>query len=108
MATINNLEIFKGEAPTLNFTMSPVVDITGWTITMTIRVNANDAAVVLTKTPATIILAAAGTFKFTLSSAETKALSVGNYAYDIQRVDAGSESVLSIGDLAIIQEVLYP
>lgn len=106
MATINNISIFKGEAVVINFTMSPVTDITGWTIKMTIRDNANDAATVLS-VDGVIILAAAGTFKFTLTSVQTK-ITVGNYAYDVQRIDASGESVLSIGTLSIVQEVLYP
>lgn len=107
MAQLNDISFYRGEAVSLTFTMTPTTDITGWTITLTIRVNANDAAVVLTKTPASLVTPAAGIFSFNLSSAETKIL-LGTYAYDIQRVDAASEATLSIGTLIVRQEVLYP
>ena len=108
MATQNNISIFKGEAITLTFTMSPVTDIVGWTITFTLRVNANDSVAVLTKTPATIVVpSTSGVFTFSLTHANTN-LASGAYAYDVQRVDAGSEAVLSIGFFTIYQEVLYP
>lgn len=107
MATINNISIYKGEAVVINFTMSPVTDITGWTISLTIRTNANDVGSALLTVAGVVVSAVAGTFKFTLTSAQTK-IAVGNYAYDVQRIDAGGESVLSLGVLAIVQEVLYP
>lgn len=107
MATINNISIYKGEAVVINFTMSPVTDITGWTIALTIRDNANDTGSALLSVAGVIVLAAAGTFKFTLTSTQTK-MAVGNYAYDVQRTDLAGESVLSIGTLSILQEVLFP
>ena len=83
-------------------------NINGWTITLTIRSNANDAATVLSVTPATITSAAGGIFALSLTSTQTKTtLGVNTFAYDVQRVDAGFESVLSIGELFVGQEVLY-
>jgi len=107
MAVRNDIEFFRGEAISLSFTMTPTTDITGWTITLTIRINANDPAFVLQKTPASLTTPASGIFSFALASTETRLL-VGKYAYDVQRVDSGSEATLSIGNMTVKQEVLYP
>jgi hypothetical protein len=108
MAALNDITFFKGEAVQLNFTMDPVVDITGWTITLTIKVNNSDAAAVLTVTPAQIISAAGGQFRLSLTHAQTAALTGnGTYAYDVWRTDSGSEVVLSYGVITVTQDVLY-
>jgi len=109
MATLNDIECYKGEAITLLCTMSPVVDITGWTITMTIRLNDEpDSGIVLQKTPGTLVAPTSGQFSFALSKAETVALNAGIFAYDMQRVDGSSEANLSIGTFTVKPSVLYP
>ena len=110
MAEINDIEFYKGEAIALVFTMTPLTDITGWTIEMNVKYDATDTAVLLT-IAATITTAAAGIFTVNLTSAQTKTLytSAGGrpLAYDVQRTDAAAEAVLSIGSLSILQEVKY-
>jgi hypothetical protein len=106
VATVNNISIYKGEAVQLNFTMSPVTDISSWTIALTIRVNASDTGFVYQDATAIHDSDVAGTFHFLLAHAATNIAS-GTYAYDVQRTDAGSEAVLSIGILTIAQEVYY-
>jgi hypothetical protein len=106
MATVNNISIYKGEAVQLNFTMSPLTDISTWTIAMTVRINASDTGFVYQNLAGTIDSGVAGTFHFLLAHADTN-LASGTYAYDIQRTDSGSEAVLSIGILTISQEVYY-
>lgn len=84
-------------------------DITGWTIHATVRANATDAAALVGPAACAHTSELGGIFRFSLTSTQTKTtLGVGVFAYDIQRVDAGSESVLSIGELTVLQEVLYP
>jgi hypothetical protein len=107
MATLNDITFYKGEAVALVFTMTPVTNIAGWNISLTLRNNPTDAVPLLTKA-ATLTTPAAGVFTVALTHAETVALSAANYAYDVQRTDTGSEAVLSIGTLVVAQEVLYP
>lgn len=106
MAVLQDITTYKAQATTLNFTMSPVTDITGWTIVFTLKQAITDASAVLTLS-ATIVSAAAGTFKVVMTKAHlTKP--PGVYVYDVQRTDSGSETVLSIGSFVILPSVLYP
>lgn len=112
MPATTNLQIYKGEAVTLPFKQviagtTTGEDITGRTYVLTVRNRAGDTATVLTKT-ATITSPTTGDYQFALTHAETVALAAGPYAYDIQRTDAGSETVVSIGAFEVLQEVLYP
>lgn len=108
MAITNNISFYKGERVVLDFTMSPVESIAGWTITLTLRDNAADPDPVVLTVAGSIVSAAAGTFRFTLTHAQTLALGANrSYAYDVQRTDSGSECVLSIGLITLLQEVLY-
>jgi hypothetical protein len=106
MAQMNDIACYKGEAILATFTMTPATDITGWTITFTLRRHATDAAVLLQKSCG-VFDAVNGKFQLALSKAETT-LGAGDYVYDIQRVDSGSEAVLSIGRFHVAQEVLTP
>ena len=103
---LNDLKIYKGEAPTFSFTMSPVVDITGWTISMTVKRKGTDTSALLSVS-GTIVNGPAGTFTVALTTTQTKTtLGVGQFAYDIQRTTSGSENVLSIGRVSVRQESL--
>jgi hypothetical protein len=105
--------IYRGSAYTLTFNKtasvsSPGTDITGWAIiTLTIRNTPTDPNVMLQKN-ATIVTPLTGIFTFALSHTETLSLGVGAFFYDVQRADAGSEGVLSMGVFNVVQEVLYP
>lgn len=106
MATTNNITCFKGEAVVFTFTMSPTTDITGWHISFTLKANAPDSVTLLTVAGVITAPAASGIFTISMTHAQTN-IAVGAYAYDVQRTDSGSEAVLSIGHLNIVQEVLY-
>lgn len=106
MAELNDIAFFRGEAVALTFTMTPTTDITGWGIEFTLRNNANDASALL-QVAGVLLTPGSGIFEILLTHAQTVGL-LGNYAYDIQRTDGGSEAVLSIGTLTVSQEVLYP
>jgi hypothetical protein len=79
-------------------------DITGWNISLTLKRAATDAAALLTQA-ATIVSAIGGIYRVTLTKAQTNRQAF-QYAYDVQRTDAGSEAVLSIGTFTVQQEVL--
>lgn len=107
-----NLAIFKGETVILPFqlvvagTTTPV-DINGFTLELTVRRKATDTVVVL-QAAATITDHVNGLYQFQFSHAQTVAVAAGVYAYDVQRTDSGSETVLAVGSFTITQEVLYP
>lgn len=112
MSATNHLTIYKGEAVVQPFThvlegTTTPVNITGWTIAFTVRKKPTDTATLLT-VPGAVVSGPAGTYTVSLTHAQTVPLTAGVYAYDIQRTDATSEAVMSIGRFTVTQEVLYP
>lgn len=65
-----------------------------------------DVAALLTVSGA-VVSASLGTFSVTLTAAALT-LAAGTYYYDVQRTDAASVAVLSIGAFVISQEVRVP
>ena len=108
MAITNNIAFYKGEAVTLALVMSPVVEIGGWTVVLTVRRQPTDVAAVLS-VAGTVTDGPNGAFQVVLTHAQTgTTLTTGTYFYDIQRTNAGFETVLSLGKITVLQEVLYP
>ena len=98
----------QGEDLTLTATMAPAANITGWTLTFSIKKQYGDAAALLTKTVGagiTIIDAANGVFQIALASADTAALETRQYVFDIQRTNSGSRTVLTIGNITVLPQV---
>ena len=105
MATVNDITVYRCEAPQLNFTMTPTTDITGWTISFCLKASPGDLP--LLTVAGAIVGAAAGTFKVNLTKANLT-IPAGVYVYDVQRTDSGSEAVLSIGKFNLQPSILYP
>lgn len=104
-----NFSVYKGEDVGITDSMSPVTNITGWSLQFTLRRYYGDAAAVLTKTIGagiTVTDATNGVFKVSIASADTANLTPGVYVYDVERADAGNRTVLTIGYLNILPEVL--
>lgn len=107
-----NRTIFKGEHVILPYqlviagTTTPV-NITGFTLELTVKKKGTDTAVVL-QAAAAITDPTNGFYQFEFTHAQTVGLNAGTYTYDIQRTDAGSETVLAVGTFTVTQEVLYP
>ena len=99
MATSQNLEFFRGEDVTLNFTMAPVVDITGWTLSFKVKQTATDAA--LLTIAGSVTVGASGTFGVALTAAQTTTLGVGTYVYDAWRTDSGAATALTYGTVTV-------
>lgn len=99
MAGTDTIEIYRGEAVELGFTMNPVVNITGWNLEMTIE---DAPAAKRTTVGAEIVSGVAGTFKVELDAADTAALAPRKYQYDVWRTDSGSERVVAIGDFVVL------
>ena len=108
MASLANMSFYKGEDVVLTVTMTPATAITGWTLQFTLRKQYGDATALVTKTTGagiTITDATNGIFKVTLASADTAGLDLRAYVYDIQRIDSGNRTVLTIGNLTLLPEV---
>lgn len=106
MAQLNDISVYKGEAVLLTFTMTPATDISGWSISFTLKTNQTDSTALISQA-AVLTTPASGVFTVTLTHAQTNR-TAATYYYDVQRTDSGSEAVLSIGTFTISQEVLYP
>lgn len=94
MAGTDTITVYQGEDAQLNFTMSPVENITGWNIEFTVE-GAPRVPKLISKA-ATISDGVAGTFFVTLADDDTD-LRPGRYEYDVWRIDEGSARVLAIG-----------
>lgn len=106
MAIETDIELFRGEAVTLNFTMDPVEDISGWTLAFTAARSLGDPTKSIEEA-GVVVSGAAGTFKVVLETAQTD-LSAGVYHYDVWRTDAANERVLAIGTMTISDVVRLP
>jgi hypothetical protein len=104
--------MFKGEtvvqpfAHVIEGTTTPV-DITGWTLEFTLKKRTDDTAAVFSKA-CVITTPLQGQYEVHIDHADTVGLDSGIYLYDIQRIDGGSETPVSIGMFTIKQELLYP
>ena len=100
MAQPNNFEFFKGEHPIITFTMTPTTDITGWTITFTLKDSLDNPQTALLTVSATLTTPASGIFTVELTAAQmTRACK--QYGYDVWRTDSGAEACLSVGQFLI-------
>src|SRR5258708_1271789 len=109
MAQLNNLTCFRGEAPVFNFTMSPLVNLTGVPIVFTVRKRNDATQPTLISVNGVVTNGPAGQFSITVTHPQTMqaTLPAGMYAYDVWRTDAGNEAVLSYGSFKVDPEVLY-
>lgn len=106
MATITDIEIYRGEYITLDFTVDPVTNITGWTLQFTLSRQKNSNTKLIEE-PGYITSAVAGEFSVDLDVDQTD-LRPGKYYWDVWRTNAGSNRVLGIGEFTILPDVLEP
>src|SRR6185295_19810429 len=93
MAATANMSYYRGEDVDITVTMSPVEDITGWSITFTVRKTFNVLPILIQKSVGsgiTITDGPNGVFVIHVDSADTANLDVGAYHFDIQRTDVGN------------------
>lgn len=114
MATLSDLTdqkgLFRGADLKLQATMNPVVNISGWALTFTVKEDADDdLSAVLTKTVGTGITitdGAGGKFEIVLTEADTETLKADKtYDWDIWRTDSGSKTPLAYGRIAFKERV---
>jgi hypothetical protein len=104
MALATDISWYRGEDILINVSMTPAMDITGWTIAFNVRQNYGDpGSPLITKSTSggqiALTNAPGGFFAVTINSADTSSLAPRGYVYDISRIDSGSESVLCVGNL---------
>lgn len=108
MAIIDqDFTIYRGAAPTLNFTMTPTADITGWTIVFTVARALGSSTKGIVSQTASVTNGPGGLFSVPLTALQTN-IRPAEYEYDVWRVDAGLEEPLAFGTLTIADVVRLP
>src|SRR3974390_865253 len=103
-----DISFHRGEDVLLTVTMVPTVDITGWTITFTMRAKLDVLPVLVQKTGGpdiTIVNGPGGIFSVKINSSDTAGALPMEYLFDIQRTDIGNRSVLVEGKINLIEMV---
>lgn len=107
-ATDLTMIFYTGEDGVINCQLSPIENITGWTLKYTVRKDKSLLPILITKTVGVgITITDAPNSKFTISmdNADTTSATPGDYFFDIQRTNAGFHSELGIGVLTLLQPV---
>lgn len=107
MAIEKNFSMVRGSAKILSFAIIDCdglpMDITGWTFKMQWR-KPSGGTLQLTKTNFAVTDALGGTGYVQMFKADTSALAVGTYWYDIWRTDVAMEDALTRGKIDLQQE----
>ncbi len=98
-AALGEDRTFAGTHQTSSTDDTPI-DITGWTITVTIK----KGATTITKS-GTVTSGTDGEYSWTLAAADTVSLAVGDGAIDVWRTNAGAATLMGIGTFSILQDV---
>ena len=105
--TGQDVTIYRGQVATLTFTMTPVVDISGWDIRYTAARALGSSGKAIPMKQATVISGPLGMFRVTLTAAETD-IRPAEYQHDAWRVDTGLETPLAFGTLTVQDIVRLP
>jgi len=106
MPIIETITIYRGEGPTISFSMSPKKDITGWVISFTVSESYNNP-VKLFQITATITSGPLGKFDVILTPTQTNIVP-GTYVYDVWRVLPGFDRILGTGPFEIQADARFP
>lgn len=106
--TSQPISISRGETVAVGWTLTPVVDITGWTLLLTVAKRANSSGGKVLQVPVSVTSGPAGTFGVTLISADTRLLEPGTYAWDVWRNDPGQERLLASGAFVVSRNARFP
>lgn len=108
MTTQQNIKIRRGEDVTLSGTVvdanGSAVDITGATITLTVK-ESLDASSNVFQNSGSIVVAGSGTFTITIADTDTSSLDLTTRYYDVRILVGGNYSVLTTGLLVLLPEV---
>ncbi len=101
------ITVYRGEDRTIGFAMSPVVDISGWTLLLTVEGDPETPKLI--SVAGVVVSASDGTFSVTLDDTTSGTdQSVGHYKYDVWRTDAGNERLLAIGSFIVEDSARFP
>lgn len=100
MPTVTTITMSRGDDHIQPFVVVPAEDITGWTIIFTVARRPNSATKLFTKTCVHLV-DADGTFKASISAADTEDLEPGTYFWDVTRTNSGVVRVLGRGDFVL-------
>jgi hypothetical protein len=106
MPIVKTIKVSRGEDITINATMTPKKDITGWVISMTVAQAPNDL-VKLFQVTATITSGPNGTYSLIITSNQLN-IDPGTYYYDIFRVNPGNNRILNYGEFVISADARFP
>ena len=87
--------------------MSPTTDITGWSITMTVRQTPLGANTLVKSVGSGMTLTnpTSGVFTVSFPNADTASLPIGKYVFDIRRTDSGHRATIADGTIELKQEI---
>ena len=101
MPGVDAIDIYRGADIVLPFQMTPVADVTDWTILMTVG---GGAAPVIEK-DGIVTDGPAGQFQFHLLAEDSEEVDAGHYRYDVWRTNEGSKGLLAIGTFNVRERV---
>lgn len=104
MSISSNLSWFRGEDVTIDFTMAPVVDVSGWTVVFTLKDQLGGSTQSGFPITATIVDGPRGKFRLAVPSSATSSIPVGRYVWDCRRTDSGNRTTVADGYLDLKQE----
>ncbi len=107
MPAEQTLKLIRAQDLTIKGKMSPVRDITGWSITFQVRDSLGGTSRISKTVGSGVIISDGprGELDITLAKADTSSLTVQSYVWDIKRTDTGNNVVLARGQLILEHEV---
>jgi hypothetical protein len=105
MSITSNLSWFRGEDVTIDFQMAPPADITGWSISFTLKDTLGGSTQTGFPLAAGVIDGPRGRFRVAIPSSATSSIPAGRYVWDCRRTDPGNKTTLADGWLDLKQEV---
>ena len=101
------ITVYRGQAVVLNFTMSPVENIAGWTLMFTVTKATNKSIKLLGPLAMTVVNGPAGTFQLALTE-EQLDLKPAIDRFDVWRTDEGLEDPKAIGSFVVLGSSRVP
>lgn len=101
--------VFSGTAIVLQFSMTPVTNVTGWSVLLSFKHTVNDTIFIKQYTVGTGIVVTDvvnGVWSVPMSRADTLLFAApGTYVYSFERTDNGAETVLAYGKFQVDKKV---
>lgn len=115
MALFENFSIIRKEDALLSISLNPPVSIAGWSLEFRVNKRFGSCSGLIIKSAnlptfnnvsgINVTNTAQGMFQVTLNSVDTSGFDFGNYAYGVQRLNAGNVTALSEGFLILLPSI---